>query len=72
MNVRYDVQIYKATCNIQAARAMYDKYSEVNDEDPYPWAKWRDIVLAHKQPRKMFVQANTMLEGKNFGFICNI
>lgn len=53
--------MYKSTGDVAAAQALYDKYSEVPDDGPYPWGRWRDIVLAHKQPRKMFVQGNTIL-----------
>jgi Peptidase family M49. len=56
------IKVYKSIGDVAAAKAMYSKYSEVPDEGPYPWGKWREIVLAHKQPRKMLVQSNTVLD----------
>ncbi len=42
---------------------MYAKYSEVSSSGLYPFAEWRSIILEKKQPRKIFVQSNTRLEG---------
>ncbi|KAJ8926984.1 hypothetical protein NQ314_020545 [Rhamnusium bicolor] len=52
------LQVYKATGNLEEAKKLYDHYADVSE----PWLSWRSIVLANKQPRKMFVQPNTVLE----------
>ena len=58
------LQIYKSTGDSKAACKMYNAYSAVNDHDrsDMPWASWRNIVLDRKQPRKMLVQANTIIQ----------
>lgn len=56
-------KVYKATADIKAARAMFEGYTNVNNDGKYPWAQWRDIVMDKKQPRKLFVQSNVLLNG---------
>jgi len=57
------IQVYKATANIKCARDMFAAYCAVNDDGKFTWAKWREIVMDRKQPRKFFVQHNTVLNG---------
>jgi dipeptidyl-peptidase-3 len=52
------LQTYKSTADISAAKEMYDRYSTVDGE----FLDFLDIVVARRQPRKMFVQCNTKLD----------
>ncbi|XP_053404717.1 dipeptidyl peptidase 3-like isoform X2 [Mercenaria mercenaria] len=55
------LQVYKATADVEAGKKMYDTYSDVHDNEEPHFISLREIVLARKQPRKMFVQHNTSL-----------
>ena len=52
------LHIYKSCGDVQSARQLYDEMTGVKGDF---WAKEiRDVVLAKKRPRKVFVQANTV------------
>ncbi|KAF9158625.1 hypothetical protein DFQ26_007399 [Actinomortierella ambigua] len=56
------LQVYKSTADVEAGAKFYNDATHVEDH----WLKTREIVLKHKQPRKVFVQANTFVgEGKD-------
>ncbi|XP_052767027.1 dipeptidyl peptidase 3-like [Mya arenaria] len=56
------LQVYKSTCDVTEGRKMYEYYSDVHDSDDPHFIDLREIVMARKQPRKMFVQHNTYLQ----------
>jgi len=61
-NLLQKLHIYKSTADVEAGTEMYLKLTEV---DPEFWGeKVRNEVLRNKQPRKVFVQANTVLDEK--------
>ncbi|KAF7545526.1 hypothetical protein G7Z17_g9108 [Cylindrodendrum hubeiense] len=54
------LHVYKSTADVKTGT---DFYVHMTTVDPDFWGtKVRDIVLANKQPRKVFVQANTYLD----------
>ena len=56
------LHVYKSTADFEAGNALYEQMTKV---DPEFWGgKVRGEVLRKKTPRKVFVQANTVLEGE--------
>lgn len=53
------LQIYKSIGDYKSANEMYEKYSTVDEDGPYPFAKWRDIVLINRKPKLILIQPNT-------------
>mmetsp|Transcript_30562 Transcript_30562/g.99812 ORF Transcript_30562/g.99812 Transcript_30562/m.99812 type:complete len:721 (-) Transcript_30562:166-2328(-) len=49
------LQVFKSTANFAAGQELYERYSAV---DEY-WLGLREVVMANKKPRQMFVQSNT-------------
>ncbi|XP_042296673.1 dipeptidyl peptidase 3 [Sceloporus undulatus] len=57
------LQVLKSTADVAGGRALYGAYSAVTDEEPERFLTLRHTVLLRKEARKLFVQANTRLEG---------
>ncbi|KAF7713068.1 Dipeptidyl-peptidase 3 [Penicillium ucsense] len=54
------LHVYKSTADIEAGKGMYDQITSV---DKWWGTQVREVVLKNKVPRKVFVQANTILDG---------
>ncbi|XP_028565742.2 dipeptidyl peptidase 3 [Podarcis muralis] len=59
------LQVLKSTADVAGGRTLYETYSAVTDEKPQRFLSLRKTVLLRKEERKLFVQANTRLEGKD-------
>ncbi|CAG8957600.1 hypothetical protein HYFRA_00010466 [Hymenoscyphus fraxineus] len=56
------LHVYKSTADVETGTKFYNYMTEV---EPEFWGqKIRNEVLRNKQPRKVFVQANTVLKGE--------
>ncbi|KAJ1557116.1 hypothetical protein HK096_008989 [Nowakowskiella sp. JEL0078] len=52
------LQVYKCSADVIGGGTLYADITSVSDE----FLAMRDIVLRNKQPRKLFVQANTIIQ----------
>lgn len=59
-----ELHVYKSTADVEAGKKLYDEVTEV---DEWWGGKIRPVVLEKKTPRKVFVQANTVLEEDGSG-----
>lgn len=55
------LHVYKSTADIEAGLALYNGITSV---DKWWGTEVREVVLKNKVPRKVFVQANTVLDGE--------
>ena len=53
------LHMYRCTADVQACRCYYEELSKVDSEH----LEWRKIVFSKCQPRWLFVQANTYVDG---------
>jgi dipeptidyl-peptidase-3 len=51
------LHVFKSTADFAAGKKLYDEICTVNED----MAKYRDVVMRKKLPRKQFVQANTVI-----------
>ena len=59
-NKVYEIVVYKATADIKGATELFSKYTDVDDA----MLQIREVVLKKAEPRGVFVQANTYLDGE--------
>ncbi|MCL4128954.1 UNVERIFIED_CONTAM: hypothetical protein GTU68_000126 [Idotea baltica] len=57
------LQVYRSMGDIESARGMFEKYSQVLEDGPQPFAKWQKIVVRKRRPRMILTMANTRESG---------
>lgn len=62
-NISNSLKVFKSTADVEGGRALYDGYSAVSDSGAHNFLRLRETVLLRKEARKMFVQANTRVNG---------
>lgn len=56
--------MFKSTADVDGGRALYEGYSTVSDSGAHNFLRLRETVLLRKEDRKMFVQANSRINGR--------
>ncbi|XP_052269163.1 dipeptidyl peptidase 3-like isoform X2 [Dreissena polymorpha] len=56
------LQVYRSTGDFEEGKKLYDHYSEVTDDGDIKFLSLREIVVAHRTPRKILVQHNTVID----------
>lgn len=56
--------MFKSTADVDGGRALYEGYSAVSDTGAHNFLRLRQTVLQRKEDRKMFVQANSRISGR--------
>lgn len=53
-----ELQVFKATADVESATALYNRLTAVPDD----WLVLRDLVIAKRKPRPLFVQPHMSLD----------
>lgn len=59
------LHIFKSTADFAAGKKLYDDMTRVSED----MAKYREVVMRKKLPRKQFVMANTFLAGSDVSLV---
>ncbi|KHJ83110.1 hypothetical protein OESDEN_17193 [Oesophagostomum dentatum] len=54
------LQAYKSTGDFEGGKKLFESYGHIGEQE----LRWRDICVARRKPRRLFVQANTQIDDK--------
>ncbi|XGW21770.1 hypothetical protein V3C99_004603 [Haemonchus contortus] len=54
------LQAYKSTADLEGGTKLFESYGKITERE----LRWRDICIARRKPRRIFVQANTKINDK--------
>ncbi|WKX90543.1 hypothetical protein Q1695_009409 [Nippostrongylus brasiliensis] len=52
------LQGFKSTGDVEGGKKLFESYGKVGEQE----ARWRDICIARRKPRRIFLQANTRID----------
>lgn len=63
------LQVYRSMGDSESGRAMFEKYSEVPLDGPFPFSKWHEIVVRKRRPRMILAMPNTRIVGEDIELV---